>query len=229
MLAQVKFWFSPSAKTTVWFGVAGVAVIGFFFAIRFLYTRHTKRRQEKELIEKLRSVDLFDRPEELVIREIVKRYKIVPPVKILSQLQFYDQIASDEIARIEKATMPLSDRIDQIEYLYSIRLHAFSREPAVGGLDILLGKEEEPVSVAAREPLPEDEPLRMEEEEEAPEALLAETPSDSEEEPLDSVQEEEGPSTEEDLDFAKLLADPSLLGLDSEPEEPPAPEQTNPE
>jgi hypothetical protein len=228
MLAQIRFWFSPSTETTAWFGVAGVALVLFLFVVRFLYIRNTKRKHEQELIQKLRNIDLFDRPEELVIREIVKRYGIVPPVKILSQLQFYDQIASDEITRIEKASMPLSDRIDRIEYLYSIRLHAFSREPAVGGLDELLGNAEEPVSVAVGEAFPEDEPLRMEGEEETPQALLADAHSEPAEAPSYSVPVEES-SEEEDLDFAKLLADPSLLGLDSDREKPPLPEQTGPE
>jgi hypothetical protein len=233
MLAQVKFWFSPSTETTTWFGAAGVALVGFLFAVRFLYLRSAKKRQEKELLQKLRRIDLFDRPEELVIREVVKRYEIVPQVKILSQLQFYDQVASDEIARIEKASMPLADRIDRIEYLYSIRLHAFSREPAVGGLDALLGKEEELVSVAPGEPLPEDEPIRMEGQEETPETPetpVEDAPTETGEESSDSVQAEEEPAEEEeDLDFAKLLEDPTLLGLDSEQEEPPASERTESE
>lgn len=244
MLAQVKFWFSPSTETTVWFGVAAVAIVGFLFLVRFLYIRNNKKRHEKELVRKLTDIDLFDRPEEMVVREMAQRYEVVPPAKILSQLQFYDQIAVEEITRIEKSSMPLPDRIDRIEYLYSIRLHAFSREPAVGGLDILLGKEEEPAPVHAGGPPPEDEPLRIEEEapetlvdvsassetsEESPEAVQ-EGEAQEEEEQQGEVQEvEEAGDEEDDVDFAKLLADPSLLGDDSEQEESTASEETPPE
>ncbi|MCA9410629.1 MAG: hypothetical protein H6751_05655 [Candidatus Omnitrophica bacterium] len=136
---DVRFWFQPTTDRVVLFFVT---LFGIFLLIRGLkvaYRRSLQKRDEKGLREKLERCNLTERPEEALVRELVERYRVRPPSQLLSSLQQFDSIASEEIARIERERMDLADRLDRIEFMYSIRMNAFSNEPSVGGLETILG------------------------------------------------------------------------------------------
>jgi len=196
MIGQIRFWFSPSTETFYWFAGAAAGLCGFIVCVRVLHSRLLGQRQQKELAKRLAKADLLGRPEEAVVREIVEKYHITPPSSLLTQLQVFDQAAGEEIERVEKAKMPLPERIDRIEYLYSIRLQAFAHEPSVGGIDVLLGEREKPAAVLARAPSSEDG-AKTETEEPVPIAPIDE-----------AIHLDE----KEYSDFEQLVADPEMFG-----------------
>jgi len=208
MPPEVSFWFSPSKATVIWSVVGVIVLVALVFVVRALYKRLVHRRYERELTDKLEAIDLLERPEEEVIRDLVKRYGIHPPVGLLNQLSLYDQIAGQELQRVEVTPMALSDRIDRIEYLYSIRLHAFSSDPSVGGLDVLVGKEDGPVLSARAEIGAEETELPPLRAEEAVAEEAAEEPPEEEpllETPVDSTED----GRDEDSAFDQLLSSPT--------------------
>lgn len=145
MIDQVEFWVAPSLERVVLFSVAVFFVVFMVFSVRFAFNRKVKQKAEDELRAKLEQTGLLDRPEEAVVRDLIRRYRVHPQTQILSTLSHYDSIASEEILRIETVPMPLMDRLDRIEYLYSIRLLAFGHEPSVSGIGSVLRVSAPPV------------------------------------------------------------------------------------
>ncbi|KXK35907.1 MAG: hypothetical protein UZ16_OP3001001664 [Candidatus Hinthialibacteria bacterium OLB16] len=127
------FWIEPSPERTISFFLAllflGLIVIG----VQISYRHRIKARWESEFVRRLKEAGILGKPEELVLRDLTERYKITPPAQVLSSLNQYDDFASQEIHRLERAVMPLGERIDRIEYLYSIRIQAFNDDPAITG------------------------------------------------------------------------------------------------
>ena len=146
MSGEITFWFQPTTDRVVLFFVT---LFGIFILVRVargLYRRSIENRQARSFQDRLIRSQLVDRPEEGVVRELVERYKVRPPELLLNSLQQFDNVASEEITRIERENMSLADRMDRIEFLYSIRMNAFSKEPSVGGLDIILGSDNPGIS-----------------------------------------------------------------------------------
>ncbi len=141
LLDAVEFWVEPSSGRSLAFISAFMCLAGIIILVQLSFRHRIRVRWENEFLKRLRDCDILGKPEENVLRDLVERYKIAPPAQILSSLSQYDEVAAQEINRVEKAVMPLADRIDRIEYLYSIRIQAFANDPAVGGADVLLPKE----------------------------------------------------------------------------------------
>jgi len=135
---NIQFWFNPTAGTVVWFFFAALCLVVLAVSIRILFIRLQRQRRENEFQETLAKHKILGKPEEAVLRDVIARHKISPPASALANLTTFDQIASEEIQRTEREAIPLSDRVDRIEYLYSIRLCAFSHEISVGGIRNLL-------------------------------------------------------------------------------------------
>lgn len=137
------FWIEPSPERTISFFLAllflGLIVIG----VQISYRRRINARWESEFVRRLKEAGILGKPEELVLRDLTERYKITPPAQVLSSLNQYDDFASQEIHRLERAVMPLGERIDRIEYLYSIRIQAFNDDPAITGAEKLLPRKSE--------------------------------------------------------------------------------------
>lgn len=149
LLDAVEFWVEPSSGRSIAFFLAFVILGGIIVLVQLAHRHRIHTRWEDEFVKQLRQTGILGKPEEGILRDLIERYKIAPPAQILSSLSQYDEFASQEILRLETAPMALADRIDRIEYLYSIRIQAFNDDPAIGGADVLLPKEEKPlVSVA---------------------------------------------------------------------------------
>lgn len=141
MPPEAIFWFKPSYERVMWFVIAFSLLAFLLVLIRSIHARLQKREEIRQVEKKIEQADLKDRPEEAVIHGLIERYHIHPPAVLLESLTFFDQIASQEIARLETVRMPLDDRIDQIEYLYSIRIQAFSDDYSLSGIDHLLQRD----------------------------------------------------------------------------------------
>jgi len=194
-----SFWVEPSAGRSFWFFATIFLFALFIYGIRYLHKRRNSSQQEAEFRERLLEAGLWERPEEHVLRDLAQIYEITPPANVLSSLQHFDQICQDEINRVEHGPMPLSERIDRIEYLYSIRIQAFSDVPAIAGLDILTERPD---------PAPSDDSDTLQEENDP------ETDSESDS-PLGEDLELVGVTTSEDahsLDTTALLADLETAG-----------------
>ena len=207
MSNEIRFWFQPTTDRVVLFFVT---LFGIFILIRFikvLYLKSIQRRHEKNLREKIERCQLAGRPEEDLVRELAERYKVRPPDQILSSLQQFDAVASDEIVRIEREPMDLADRLDRIEYLYSIRMNAFSKEPSVGGLERILGPGYKGIQVGE----PETETLVREES--SPETSTPSENSSESDLPEEPPQEEERETSLSDDEMTSLKA---LLATEDE-------------
>jgi len=158
LLDAVEFWVEPSSGRSAAFVLAFVFLGGIIILVQLAYRHRVRVRWESEFVKRLRDTGILGKPEESVLRDLVDRYRISPPYQILSSLAQYDEVASQEIHRVETAIMPLADRIDRIEYLYSIRIQAFANDPAVGGADVLLPKDS-PTESKVPEPLPTNQPV----------------------------------------------------------------------
>jgi hypothetical protein len=156
MSNQVQFWFNPSSDTLTWFFATTVLLVAIIYGVRFIHRRRIRGKLEGEFAQRMKEVGLLGQPEEQVLRSLVHDHGVKPPLNILSSLQTFDQIANEDIKRTVSARIPLAERIDRIEYLYSIRMHAFAEEPSVTGLGELIGVETGPA------------PLRMKGEQEPP-------------------------------------------------------------
>lgn len=161
LLDAVDFWVEPSSGRSIAFILAFVFLGGIFIIVQLAYRHRVRVRWEHDFAKRLRECEILGKPEESVLRDLVERYKITPPVQVLASLIQYDEVASQEIHRVESAAMPLADRIDRIEYLYSIRIQAFAHDPAVGGADVLLPKEI-PVEPLMAQPAPLMRPIETE-------------------------------------------------------------------
>lgn len=155
MPTETRFWFEPSADRVVLFFVALIALFVAVKLLKSLYQKSIRRHQERKLRDRLEKVGLVDRPEEALVRELVDRYKVRPPDLLLASLQQFDSVASEEIQRIEHERMDLTERLDRIEFLYSIRMTAFAKDPSVGGLDALLAPPEPPIRAEGAASLPD--------------------------------------------------------------------------
>lgn len=155
MPSEPRFWFEPSADRVVLFFVALFALFVTVKLLKSLYQKSIRRHQERKLRDRLEKVGLVDRPEEALVRELVERYKVRPPDLLLASLQQFDSVASEEIQRIEHERMDLTERLDRIEFLYSIRMTAYAKDPSVGGLDALLGPPEPPIRGEGAAELPD--------------------------------------------------------------------------
>jgi len=158
LIDAVEFWIEPSSGRSAAFILAFVFLGAIIVLVQLAYRHRLHVRWESEFVNRLSEAGIVGKPEEGVMRDLVERYKLTPPAQILSSLAQYDEVASQEIRRVEAAVMPLADRIDRIEYLYSIRIQAFADDPAVGGADVLFPKErpvehELPQSAALMKPL----------------------------------------------------------------------------
>ena len=160
LLDAVEFWVEPSSGRSAAFFLAFIFLGGIIILVQLAYRHRVRVRWEGEFVKRLRDTGILGKPEEGVLRDLVERYKISPPGQILSGLALYDEVASQEIHRVETAIMPLADRIDRIEYLYSIRIQAFANDPAVGGADVLLPKES-PTGTETPQPMPPTQPVEL--------------------------------------------------------------------
>lgn len=131
------FWVEPTLENLYWFILAFAFLGAVIFFVRALYHRRITQETESDLEQRLEQAGLLGKPEEMVARDLIQRYGIEPASHLFSSLPVYDEIACNEMRRVIRAPMPLSDRIDRIEYLYSIRIHAFAHEPAVSGVSAL--------------------------------------------------------------------------------------------
>ncbi|MCG3199396.1 MAG: hypothetical protein HUU16_08530 [Candidatus Omnitrophica bacterium] len=136
-LSGKVFWIEPTVENLYWFILAFVFLGVVVFFVRALYRRRLIQESESDLEKRLEQAGLLGKPEEGVARDLIQRYGISPATHLFSSLSVYDEVACDEMRRVARASMPLSDRIDRIEYLYSIRIHAFAHEPAVSGVAAL--------------------------------------------------------------------------------------------
>lgn len=135
------FWIEPSPERTISFILAFLFLGMIILGVHLSYRHRIRVRWETEFAKRLKAAGILGKPEEQILRELVEQYQITPPAQVLSSLQQYDEIASQEIFRLEKAVMPLGERIDRIEYLYSIRIQSFNEDPAIIGAEKLLPKE----------------------------------------------------------------------------------------
>jgi hypothetical protein len=133
-----NIWIEPSPERTVSFLFTFFFLACIIIGVHFSYRHRLRLIWEKQFIKKMTDCGIYGKPEEGVIRDLVQRYRIAPPAQLLSSLGQYDDIASQDIQRVTREVMPLADRIDRIEYLYSVRIQAFANDPAIGGADVLL-------------------------------------------------------------------------------------------
>lgn len=159
MYEEVQFWFHPTTGTVVWFLITTGWLTVLAISVRLLFVRMQNTRRENEFQALLQSHGLLGKPEEDVLRDIVERHKISPPANILANLSAYDQIASEEIHRAERAPIPLSERVDRIEYLYSIRMRAFGNETSVGGIRNLIPNAHPNIAAKSEFAAPKSSPL----------------------------------------------------------------------
>jgi len=134
----VSFWVEPSMDQVYWFFLAFVIIGVFVFSLKLLFSYRIAHNNELDFKKKIQRVGLAGKPEESILRDLVKRYKINPTVLILSSLSQYDELAQQEIQRVCWESMDLNERIDIIEYLYSIRIQAFATDSAISGVEYLL-------------------------------------------------------------------------------------------
>lgn len=213
MPPEPRFWFEPSADRVVLFFVALFALFVAIRLLKSLYQKSILRHQERKLRDRLEKVGLADRPEEALVRELVERYGVRPPDIILASLQQFDQVASEEIQRIERERMDLTERLDRIEFLYSIRMTAFAKDPSVGGLDALLGPTDAPIQAGSTpSSLPPEQEFSP---------IQAEEPEASEENSERSFAIEEEDTTLSEAEMTDLK---TLLAFKDEEEEEQSPE-----
>jgi hypothetical protein len=202
-----NLWVKPSPAGTFWFLFVIFLLVGFILVVRYLHARRTQRKEAADLEAVLRKAGILGKPEETVIRDLAERYRVHPPSLLLSSLSHYDTVAAEEIIRVERAPMPLADRIDRIEYLYSIRIQAFSQDPAIVGADAFLAKEE-PVSLSGTS-VPPIQPLDL-----AKSDLIG----DSEGEPSQSLPPLALEPAASSVDLSALLAGPPAAMNPAKPE-----------
>jgi len=138
MSQNIQFWFDPTTGTALWFLLATMCMVVIVVSVRILFLRMQKSRKEKAFHDLLVKHDLWGKPEESVVRFLAEKHNIDPPANVLANLHTYDSLAGEEIARAERENVSLANRIDRIEYLYSIRMQAFGHEPSVGGIGALI-------------------------------------------------------------------------------------------